>query len=242
MEKNIDIIRIDSSNRGSLLNICYLAEYYKLRSKVFKEEYNADLYEKPTDYDMMKSTIFFLARDKEKNKIIAGSELIFSRRGDKDNKGRRPRLKLEHKEEFFIENLLPHIDRSKINYAELAGVVADKEYATLRTALELQKQAFASEDVKKLDVILGGVTEKNTNIVLRAMKGLLEPVIRNDIGKKSIDNKFPIVVMLASPNGKINMLPKNMKLKPVNRRAHFSSLPHVRTVEAERSSRGGFRR
>ena len=162
MPENIKIIRIDKINRDTPENQGYLQQYYAVRAKSFKENGYSGLYDgNETEYDADKNTIIFLALN-ENNVVLGGGQINFSYPDDKK------RLKFEGYSWLEIENLLPHIDTSKIAYAELGGVAVDRSATGLSIACKLEKSMYLDDSVRASDVAVCRITPQNVTMCFKS--------------------------------------------------------------------------
>ena len=102
-------IKITPDNRLEPQNADYLEQYYAVRSDAFENQLGTAIY-KPnsTDHDKDPTTIFLLAVTEE-NKVAGGVQLLVSSPSNR----KRLRFELSH-DVLKIENLLPHMDTSRI--------------------------------------------------------------------------------------------------------------------------------
>ena len=122
----------------------------------------------------------------------------------------RKMLKFENYKGLEIKNLLPHIDTSKITYAELGGVAVDKSAAGLSIACKLEKEMYLDDKVRASDIAVCVITPQNVTIALRAAKCVgIQGVVRDDL--KIARNGSPRTIFMFSHKPDFPLLSQEMK-------------------------------
>lgn len=189
-----------------------LEHYYALRKKAFTAAWGKSAYtEEASEYDLRDDTVFVLML--KHKKVCAGLRLATSAH---DN------IPLEmDAEQWKINNVLPHLDKSKLRYVEMGGLVVDPEHKGKNLSFHLcRKGCETAKNIrienKPIDFI---ISTSNEMIIKNTIRAALESgyttMARPDTAKNDLLLKSKPMIVIRAQKPDFPFLSESMKKRGV---------------------------